>query len=84
MALTNFVKSIRNIMRNDAGINGDAQRIEQMSWMLFLKVYDEKEKDWEFNEREYHSFIPANCRWQAWAKDDHDGHALTAEPFILC
>lgn len=41
MALNNFVKSIRNIMRNDAGINGDAQRIEQIAWMLFLKVYDE-------------------------------------------
>ena len=38
MALTNFVKNIRNIMRNDAGINGDAQRIEQIAWMLFLKV----------------------------------------------
>lgn len=37
MALNNFVKSIRNIMRNDAGINGDAQRIEQIAWMLFLK-----------------------------------------------
>ena len=43
MALNNFVKSIRNIMRNDAGINGDAQRIEQIAWMLFLKVYDEKD-----------------------------------------
>ena len=42
MALNNFVKSIRNIMRNDAGINGDAQRIEQIAWMLFLKVYDPK------------------------------------------
>ena len=50
MALNNFVKSIRNIMRNDAGINGDAQRIEQIAWMLFLKVYDEKENDWEFDE----------------------------------
>ena len=47
MSLSNFVKRIRNIMRNDAGINGDAQRIEQMAWMLFLKVYDEKENDWE-------------------------------------
>ena len=46
MALTNFVKNIRNIMRNDAGINGDAQRIEQIAWMLFLNVYDEKENDW--------------------------------------
>ena len=42
MALTNFVKNIRNIMRNDSGINGDALRIEQIAWMLFLKVYDEK------------------------------------------
>ena len=47
MSLSNFVKRVRNIMRNDAGINGDAQRIEQMAWMLFLKVYDEKENDWE-------------------------------------
>ena len=51
MSLSNFVKRVRNIMRNDAGINGDAQRIEQMAWMLFLKVYDEKENDWESEER---------------------------------
>ena len=70
MALTNFVKNIRNIMRNDAGINGDAQRIEQIAWMLFLKVYDEKENDWEFNEDNYESFIPEACRWRNGAKDD--------------
>ena len=40
-----FIKRIRDIMRMDAGINGDAQRIEQMVWMLFLKVYDAKEDD---------------------------------------
>ena len=45
-----FIKRIRDIMRMDAGINGDAQRIEQMVWMLFLKVYDSKEDDWEINE----------------------------------
>ena len=78
MALNNFVKSIRNIMRNDAGINGDAQRIEQIAWMLFLKVYDEKENDWEFNDDNYVSFIPEQCRWRNWAKDDGDGTALTA------
>ena len=50
MSLSNFVKRVRNIMRNDAGINGDAQRIEQMAWMLFLKVYDEKENDWELDD----------------------------------
>ena len=82
MALTNFVKSIRNIMRNDAGINGDAQRIEQITWMLFLKVYDEKENDWEFNEDNYVSFIPENCRWRNWAKDNGDGKALTADKLL--
>jgi type I restriction enzyme M protein len=82
MALTNFVKNIRNIMRNDAGINGDAQRIEQIAWMLFLKVYDEKENDWEFNEDNYKSFIPENCRWRNWAKDNGDGEALTADSLL--
>ena len=47
--VSGFVKKIRDIMRRDAGINGDAQRIEQMAWMLFLKVYDAKEDDWEFD-----------------------------------
>ena len=82
MALTNFVKNIRNIMRNDAGINGDAQRIEQIAWMLFLKVYDEKENDWEFNEDDYRSFIPENCRWRNWAHDEGDGEALTADRLL--
>ena len=82
MALTNFVKNIRNIMRNDAGINGDAQRIEQIAWMLFLKVYDEKENDWEFNDDNYVSFIPEECRWRNWAHDDGTGSALTADRLL--
>lgn len=82
MALNNFVKSIRNIMRNDAGINGDAQRIEQIAWMLFLKVYDEKENDWEFDDENYTSFIPENCRWRNWAKDNGDGETLTADKLL--
>ena len=82
MALNNFVKSIRNIMRNDAGINGDAQRIEQIAWMLFLKVYDEKENDWEFNEDNYVSFIPEECRWRNWAKDNGVGEALTGDNLL--
>ena len=82
MALNNFVKSIRNIMRNDAGINGDAQRIEQIAWMLFLKVYDEKENDWEFNEDGFTSFIPEHCRWRNWAKDSGNGEALTADGLL--
>ena len=53
--VSGFVKKIRDIMRKDAGINGDAQRIEQMAWMLFLKVYDAKEDDWEFDDDNYKS-----------------------------
>ena len=82
MALTNFVKNIRNIMRNDAGINGDAQRIEQIAWMLFLKVYDAKEQDWEINDDDYESIIPEECRWINWAHDDRSGSAMTGDTLL--
>ena len=59
--LSTFVKRLRDIMRNDAGINGDAQRLEQIAWMLFLKVYDTKEQDWEMAEDDYASIIPEKC-----------------------
>lgn len=80
--LSSFVKSIRNIMRNDAGINGDAQRIEQLAWMLFLKVYDAKEQDWEIDEDDYESIIPDACRWMNWAVDDKSGSAMTGEQLL--
>lgn len=77
--LGNFVKRIRDIMRNDAGINGDAQRIEQIAWMLFLKVYDSKEQDWDMAEKNYQSIIPEECRWSNWAVDDKSGNAMTGD-----
>ena len=80
--LTGFVKRLRDIMRNDAGINGDAQRIEQIAWMLFLKVYDAKEQDWEWDDEEYTSIIPEECRWQNWAHDDKSGTALTGDKLL--
>lgn len=80
--LSSFVKRIRDIMRNDAGINGDAQRIEQIAWMLFLKVYDAKEQDWEINEENYESIIPDSCRWINWAHDDHSGSAMTGDALL--
>lgn len=80
--LSGFVKRIRDIMRNDAGINGDAQRIEQIAWMLFLKVYDTKEQDWEFNEEDYTSIIPEQCRWQNWAFDDKSSSAMTGDKLL--
>jgi len=77
-----FIKRIRDIMRMDAGINGDAQRIEQMVWMLFLKVYDAKEDDWELNEDDYESIIPEDLRWRNWAKADGNGHAMTGDKLL--
>lgn len=80
--LSGFVKRLRDIMRNDAGINGDAQRIEQIAWMLFLKVYDAKEQDWEWDDENYQSIIPEECRWQNWAHDDKSGNALTGDRLL--
>ena len=79
--LSNFVKRVRDIMRNDAGINGDAQRIEQIAWMLFLKVYDAKEDDWEWNEKDYQSIIPEPCRWRNWAHDEN-GKGITGDTLL--
>lgn len=80
--LGNFVKRLRDIMRNDAGINGDAQRIEQIAWLLFLKVYDTKENDWEFDDEAYESIIPEECRWRNWAVDDSKGTAMTGDDLL--
>lgn len=81
-SLSNFVKRLRDIMRNDAGINGDAQRIEQIAWLLFLKVYDTKEEDWEFDDDDYESIIPEECRWRNWAVDDGKGTATTGDDLL--
>jgi type I restriction enzyme M protein len=81
-SLSNFVKRIRDIMRNDAGINGDAQRIEQLAWMLFLKIYDAREDDWEIDDDNYQSIIPEECRWRNWAADDKSGKAMTGDTLL--
>ena len=80
--LSGFVKRLRDIMRNDAGINGDAQRIEQIAWMLFLKVYDAKEQDWEWDDEDYVSIIPEECRWRNWAVDDCSGTVKTGDRLL--
>ena len=79
--LSNFVKRIRDVMRNDAGINGDAQRIEQIAWMLFLKVYDAKEDDWVWDESSYQSILPEPCRWRNWAHDEN-GKGMTGDTLL--
>lgn len=82
MSLNNLVKRLQDIMRNDAGINGDAQRIEQIVWILFLKVYDAKEEIWEFYDDKYVSIIPEELRWRNWAVDNKDGKALTGSALL--
>ena len=53
MSIRTLVKSIQDIMRKDVGVDGDAQRISQLVWMLFLKIFDDKEEEWEFTEENY-------------------------------
>ncbi len=69
-SLNGVIKNLRNYMRMDPGISGDAQRIEQISWLLFLKIYDAKESDWAFDDESYKSIIPENLRWRNWAIGD--------------
>lgn len=87
MAINNLVKRLQNIMRQDAGINGDAQRIEQMVWLMFLKVYDAQEEDWELDDDDYQSIIPEPLRWRNWAHSrDDEGRerndALTGDELL--
>lgn len=82
MSITSFVKNMQNIMRNDAGISGDAQRLEQIVWILFLKVYAAKEEQWELHDDNYTSIIPEECRWENWAVDKKDGKSLTGEGLL--
>ena len=82
MAMGNFVKRIQDLMRNDSGVNGDAQRIEQIVWILFLKIYDAKEEAWELYEDNYKSIIPNGLKWRDWAVDKKDGDALTGDGLL--
>jgi len=65
-----IIKTIRDIFRKDPGLSGDAQRIEQLGWMIFLKLFDDKDKEKELLNLNYKSPIPAEFQWRAWAEDD--------------
>ena len=82
MSLNSFISTSRKIMRGDAGVDGDAQRIAQLTWLLFLKVYDAKEADWEFHNPAYQSIIPKHLRWRSWAPDRKDGRSKTGEELL--
>lgn len=80
MSLTTLIKSVQDIMRKDAGVDGDAQRISQLCWMLFLKIFDAREEEWELENDSYKSPIPKKFRWREWAANDEGitGDALLA------
>ena len=79
MNLSTIVKRLQDIMWKDQGVDGDAQRIEQMVWMIFLKLFDAKEMEWELLESNYVSIIPEKYRWRNWAIDYKNGKALTGD-----
>jgi len=70
MSVGTVIKSVQDIMRQDAGVDGDAQRISQLVWMIFLKVFDAKEEEGELEYDNYEPIIPAELRWRSWAADD--------------
>jgi type I restriction enzyme M protein len=66
--ISSIIKNVRNIMRNeDQGISGDAQRLEQLGWMLFLKILDDKDQELELIREHYESVIPERFQWRTWA-----------------
>src|SRR6266851_4139667 len=67
--VSNLVKTIQDIMRKDAGTYGDAQRLEQLGWMFFLKIFDDHEKQLDILRDNYKSPLPEHLRWSAWASD---------------
>ncbi|MDY6825503.1 MAG: class I SAM-dependent DNA methyltransferase [Thermodesulfobacteriota bacterium] len=69
MTITTAVKAIQDIMRKDVGVDGDAQRISQIVWMLFLKIFDDREQEIELKDDNYKSPIPDRLRWRNWAAD---------------
>ena len=68
--ISGIVKSIQDIMRKDAGTYGDAQRLEQLGWMFFLKIFDDREQEMELLQDDYRSPLARHLRWSSWAKDE--------------
>ena len=69
MPVRTLVKSIQNIMRQDTGVDGDAQRISQLCWMFFLKIIDDQDQELELLRDDYRSPIPKKFQWRTWAAD---------------
>jgi type I restriction enzyme M protein len=77
--LSSVIKSIQDVMRQDSGVDGDAQRISQLTWLLFLKVFDAQEEELELTRQGYKSPLPEHLRWRNWAAD---AEGITGEPLL--
>ncbi len=77
--ISTTIKSIQDIMRQDAGVDGDAQRISQLVWMFFLKIFDDKEEEWSITKDDYQSPMPEKLRWRNWAADEE---GMTGEELL--
>lgn len=67
MSISSVIKSLQDIMRKDAGVDGDAQRLGQLSWLLFLKIFDAQEEALELEQDNYQYPIPQRYLWRSWA-----------------
>jgi type I restriction enzyme M protein len=79
MSIGTLIKTIQDIMRKDVGVDGDAQRISQIVWLLFLKIFDDKEQEWQLTISGYKSPLQVRFRWSNWAKD---AEGITGEELI--
>ena len=79
MSIGTLIKTIQDIMRKDVGVDGDAQRISQIVWLLFLKIFDDKEQEWQLTIPGYKSPLQSRFRWSNWAKD---AEGITGEELI--
>lgn len=82
MSVSTTVKAIQDIMRKDAGVDGDAQRINQLVWMFFLKIFDDRESEKEILEDNYRSPIPEDLRWRNWAANAEGITGETLADFV--
>ncbi len=79
MSISTLIKTIQDVMRKDVGVDGDAQRISQIVWLLFLKIFDDKEQEWQVTIPGYKSPLQSRFRWSSWAKD---AEGITGEELI--
>lgn len=69
MSVSTTIKSMQDLMRKDTGVDSDAQRIGQLAWIFFLKIFDDHELELELLEDNYVFPIPEHLRCRTWAAD---------------